>query len=89
MGTVHIWFHCRCIFIYNRKKSYKPASFERPRMQVEEFCSTSMNNMVFYDAIDQTEISVVNSMRVIIPITRYNQAYSPYMGMLPGRVFSF
>ena len=89
MGTVHSWLHRCCIFIYNHKQSYKPACFEWPRVHVEESCSTSINNMVFFDAIDQTEISVFTSIGVRIQIGRYNQAKSLNMGMLPGRVFYF
>ena len=35
-----------------------------------------MNNMVFYDAIDQTEISVAKSIQGRMPIICKNQAYS-------------
>ena len=37
---------------------------------MEESCSTSKNNVVYYDAIYQTEIAVANFIRVIMPIIR-------------------
>ena len=48
-----------------------------------------MNNMVLSDAMYQTDISFVNSIRVIMLITRYNQANSSNTGMWTGSVFSF
>ena len=65
---MHSWLICRWIIFYNRKQSHKPARFERPRVHVEESCSTSMKNMVFYDGIDETDIAVSNSIRVRMPI---------------------
>ena len=67
---MHIWLHCHKIFVYNCKQSHKSACFEWPHIHVEESFSTSMNNVILFDATGQTDITFANSVRVIIPITR-------------------
>ena len=55
--------------VYNLIQSLKPACSERPCVHVEEPFSMSMNNVVFHDSIDETDVAVANYMRVRMPIT--------------------